>query len=138
MASGFIYFQLFKYHRLPQRCYEKRRFENDTYFKRLGLPIYHFVLTHSFLRYFNPRVYLKGRKRDYIKIYYEETKQSETSHWMTIAITGIIQLGFLYEGDILLFVSLTLFSISFNVYPILLQRKNRFALESRFKSLIDL
>jgi hypothetical protein len=88
------------------------------------------------MRYANPRVYLKGRKRDYIKILHEETKQSETSHLITILVTIPFQVNYFLMDKMMLFWSLTLLSIFFNVYPILLQRMNRFLLETRFSGLI--
>ncbi|MEY4604006.1 MAG: hypothetical protein RIT43_1298 [Bacteroidota bacterium] len=89
------------------------------------------------MRYANPRVYLKGRKRDYIRILHEETKQSETSHLLTILFTIPVQVDYFILDKMYSFWTLTLCSIFFNVYPILLQRMNRFILESRFISLID-
>jgi len=136
LLVGFSFFQFFKYVRFPRGYYLKRAFETDRYFTFAGVKIYRFILINSFLRYANRRVYIKGRKREYIKILYEETRQSETSHWVTIVPTLYVQILYLTNGDFPKFLYLTLFSIFFNFYPILLQRKNRFHLEARFKSLI--
>ncbi len=89
------------------------------------------------MRHINPRVYLKGRKRDYIKILYEETKQSETAHIISLIVTVPIQVNYLVSDKIFCFLTLSLFSIFFNVYPILLQRMNRFLLESRLNNLLN-
>ncbi len=89
------------------------------------------------MRHINPRVYLKGRKRDYIKILYEETKQSETAHIISLIVTVPIQFNYLVSDKMFCFLTLSLFSIFFNIYPILLQRMNRFLLESRLNNLLN-
>jgi hypothetical protein len=129
---AFLFFQAFKYVRLPSKYYFKKTFESRFYFKYLGVLIYRYILINSFMRYANSRVYLKGKKREYLSVFHEETKQSETSHVSSFTITLFIQFSYLYQGEIILFFSLTLFSIFFNVYPILLQRNNRFETERRF------
>jgi hypothetical protein len=129
---AFLFFQAFKYVRFPSKYYLKKTFETQFYFKYLGVRIYRHILINSFMRYANSRVYLKGKKRDYLSVFHEETKQSETSHMFSLVITLFIQFTYLYYREYFLFFSLTLFSFFFNVYPILLQRKNRFELERRF------
>lgn len=137
MLIGFFYFQTFKFHRLWRSYYLKKSFETQKYFSLIGVPFFQIILTKSFMRYANPRVYLKGRKREYIKILHEETKQSETSHLITILVTIPYQVNYFLMDKMMLFWSLTLFSIFFNVYPVLLQRMNRFIMEARFNKLID-
>ena len=137
MLTGFFYFQTFKYHRLWKTYYRKRKFETTSYFKFLLVPVFQFILINSFMRHINPRVYLKGRKRDYIKILYEETKQSETAHIISLIVTAPIQVNYLVSDRIFCFLTLSLFSIFFSVYPILLQRMNRFLLESRLNNLLN-
>ena len=136
MLSGFFYFQTFKYHRLWKSYYQKTNYETPFFFKYLGVPIFQFILINSFMRYANPRVYMKGRKRDYVKILHEETKQSETAHIISLFVTLPFQIDYLISDKMLCFWSLTFFSIFFNVYPMLLQRMNRFLLEARLKNLL--
>ncbi len=134
---GFFIFQTFKNIRIPARFYVQRNFETERFFRNFGVLKYQYFLVHSFLRYANPRVYLKGRKRDYLKIFHEETKQSETSHLFSMIPTFFVQFLFLYQAAYTQFIYLTLATLLFNVYPMLLQRKNRFLIESRFKRLFE-
>ncbi len=55
-----------------------------------------------------------------------ETQQSETSHMLSGLATLIFQGLFLTQADIFSFGILGGFNILFNLYPILLQRMNRF------------
>ncbi len=127
----FFFFQTFKYFRLPTCYYKNRPFENEKYFRILGVSIFRKILVNSFLRHANSRVYLKGRSKDYLRVFLEETKQSETSHLFAIFLTLIPQFLYLRSGQMMNFWLLTLFSVFFNLYPMLLQRKNRFHFESR-------
>ena len=86
LGIAFIFFQTFKYVRLNAFYYQLRPFETPRYFKSLGVIIFQTILINSFFRYLNPRVYLKGRKRDYIKIYHDETRLSETSHLLSFCL----------------------------------------------------
>lgn len=134
VLAMFLFFQTFKYFRFPKLFYAKRIYENEIFFNIIGVPIYRKVLIGSFVRHMNPRVYLKGRDREYLAVFIEETKQSETSHFIALILTWSIQFLYLVEKEYVLFVSLTLFSILFNFYPIQLLRKNRFHFEVKDKN----
>lgn len=136
MLTGFFYFQTYKYHRLWSSFYNKTRLESPNFYKYIGVPIFQYILINSFMRYVNPRVYLKGRNRDYVKVFHEETKQSETAHVISLLVTIPPQLNYFFSDKTVCFWSLTAFSIFFNIYPILLQRMNRFILEARLKNLL--
>lgn len=136
MLSGFFLYQIFKDVRFPSFVYKIRRFETEKLYRLLGVELYQFILINSFMRYGNPRVYLKGKGREYIKIYHEETKQSEGSHYIAMLFT-LPYFGFyLVDRNYLLFLFLFVFCIFFNAYPSMLQRKNRLILENRFNKLI--
>lgn len=132
MLTGFLFFQTFKYLRLPPIYYLKRRFENDLFFNVLGVPAFRYILVNSFFKRLNNRVYLKGRRKGYLKVFLEETKQSETSHLISFLFTLIVQYFYFINHEWFHLITLSVFSILFNVYPILLQRKNRFSIESKF------
>lgn len=132
---GFVFFQLFKYFRLPKFVYRKRKFETKLWFRLMGVDLFQFFLVNSFFKYLNPRVYVKGRK-SYIKIFHEETKQAETSHVFSIIVTLIASFVLYDIKEFHTIFFLNYFSIIFNIYPILLQRKNRFILENRFRKLL--
>lgn len=133
---GFTFFQTFKTFRFPDRFYKRKKFETDKYFKSIGMDVFHYLLTHSFFQYLNRRVYIKGNKREYFKVFYEETKQAETSHFFSLIPTTAIQIMYLINGEYLVLFWLCYWSLFFNIYPILLQRKNRFYLEDKFPNLV--
>jgi len=135
MLVGFFFFQAFKYIRFPSSFYEKRKIETELWFKLLGVQIFRIVLINSFFKKLNTRVYLKGRGKAYYKIFIEETKQSETSHMFSFLATFILQVIFFYHECFNDFIVLSTFSIVFNIYPILLQRKNRFLMLKTHKYL---
>ncbi len=126
MLVGFLFFQAFKYVRMPSKFYEKKKYETEKYFKFLGVYIFRLILINSFFRHLNSRVYLKGRPKEYLLTFIEETKQSETSHIISGIFPLLIQLLYLKYGLLEHFIWLTIFNILLNLYPFLLQRMNRF------------
>ena len=124
MAYGFFYFQAFPAHRLPANYYQKKAIETKFLYSVLGVELFRRFLINSPFRKLNQRVYLKGRK-DYIAIFLEETKRSETSHIIGL-IVGIIFTGyFILQQHISQFYFALFFNTLLNIYPILLQRFNR-------------
>ena len=124
MAYGFFYFQAFPSHRLPTNYYQKKAIETEFLYTVLGIELFRRFLINSPFRRLNQRVYLKGR-RDYIAIFLEETKRSETSHLIGLII-GIIFTGyFILQQNIMQFYFALFFNMLLNIYPILLQRFNR-------------
>lgn len=134
---GFSFFQIFKYFRFPKFTYKRMMFESQTYFSILLVPAFQQGLIKSFFRYLNPRVYLKGRGREYIKIYHEETKQSESSHVLSGTAAFVFQVLLFQNGDYVSFAFLTFYNVLFNLYPLLLQRMNRFALERKLPKMFS-
>lgn len=132
---GFLFFQAFKYFRFSNNFYKKKKFETPLFFKLFGVNFYRLFLINSFFRHLNNRVYLKNKPKEYLKIYIEETKQSETSHFLSMACTFIIQLIYfkneLWEHAIWI----SIFSILLNLYPILLQRMNRVKIQNKYGDL---
>jgi hypothetical protein len=134
---GFSFFQIFKYFRFPDFIYKRLKFETESFFKLLLVPVFQKALVNSFFRHLNPRVYLKGRGREYIKVYHEETKQSGSSHMLSGAAALAYQVVFYLDRDFLSLVFLSFFNILFNLYPLLLQRMNRFNLERKLPNLFS-
>ena len=135
MLVGFLFFQTFKYVRMPNNFYLQRNYETKKYFKYLGVNIFRLLLINSFFRHLNNRVYLKGSAKDYIFTFIEETKQSETSHIISGIFPLSIQLLYLKYGLIEHFIWLSIFNIIFNLYPFLLQRMNRFNMLVKYHNL---
>ena len=134
MLVGFLFFQAFKYVRMPSKFYEKKNYETDKYFKFLGVNIFRLILINSFFRHLNNRVYLKGRPKEYLLTYIEETKQSETSHIISGIFPLSIQILYLKYGYLEHFIWLTIFNVLLNLYPFLLQRMNRFKMKKKVHS----
>lgn len=131
---GFLFFQAFKHFRLPRKYYSKKKLDSSLIYKILGVPLFRLILINSFFRHLNKRVYLKGKSKDYVQVFIEETKQSETSHLISMICTLAIQLHYLKHDDSLYnFLFLTVFSVTFNLYPMLLQRMNRFKIMDKHK-----
>ena len=128
---AFMIFQTFKYFRFPMYYYKRRKIESELFFKSIGVPIFRKILINSFFRYLNRRVYLKGKKGDRFVKFMEETKQSETSHFISLVITIGIQILLSIDNRFYDFWILLFFNMIFNFYPILLQRMNRFKIEKR-------
>lgn len=128
---AFMIFQTFKYFRFPNNYYVKRKMESELFFKSIGVPLFRKLLINSFFKYLNRRVYLKGKKGDRFIKFIEETKQSETSHFISLVITLGIQVLLIINYRFYDFWMLLLFNVLFNLYPILLQRRNRFLIEKR-------
>ena len=126
ILGAFLFYQTFKYFRLPQLYYHQLPFENTAFFARMGVQHFRKILINSFFRHLNPRVYIRERSRAEYLRFIEETKQSETSHLLSGFATCIFQLLFLYQADLFPFWVLGSFNLIFNLYPMLLQRSNRF------------
>jgi hypothetical protein len=124
MAYGFFYFQAFPAHRLPTNYYLKKSIETEFFYTVLGVELFRRFLINSPFRKLNQRVYLKGRK-DYIAVFLEETKRSETSHIIGLIIGIIFTAYFILQQNILQFYFALFFNTLLNIYPILLQRFNR-------------
>ena len=137
MLCGFFFFQAFKGFRFSESFYKKNRFESALLYKLIGLEIFRFILVNSFFKYLNKRVYLKGKPSSYLRVFIEETKQSETSHVISIIFTLSVQLLYLKYDFWVHFYSLSTFTIIFNVYPLLLQRMNRNRVIDNYPNLLN-
>ncbi|QCK15617.1 glycosyl-4,4'-diaponeurosporenoate acyltransferase CrtO family protein [Mangrovivirga cuniculi] len=72
---------------------------------------------------------LKNRSENYneaFKKFINKTKQNEVVHLIVMLILLILSVETLLEGKFLQALSVVIINIPFNVYPIILQRYNRF------------
>jgi hypothetical protein len=132
MLVGFFFYQTYKKVYLPKRYYSPKKFENALFYERLGILFFQYCLVNSFFKYMNPRVYLKKRGRQYLELFYNETKQSETSHIISGSVTLAVQILLFYWQEYTAAISLTIFTVIFNLYPFFLQRYNRLKLNRLF------
>jgi|LakMenE18May11ns_1017448.scaffolds.fasta_scaffold9938094_2 hypothetical protein len=124
MAYGFFYFHAFPTHRISPSYYRKKKIESLEFYKTLGVEFFRNRLINSPFKKLNQRVYLKGRK-DYIAVFLEETKRSETSHLIGLLIGLFFHLVFILNNAVIAFSCSVFFNLVMNLYPILLQRFNR-------------
>lgn len=132
MLVGFFFYQTYKRVYLPKKYYSPKRYENARFYERLGILFFQYCLVNSFFRYMNPRVYLKQKGRQYLELFYYETKQSETSHIISGLVTLLVQIILFYRQEYTAAISLTIFTVIFNLYPFFLQRYNRLKLNRLF------
>jgi hypothetical protein len=132
MLVGFFFYQTYKRVYLPKKYYSPKRYENARFYERLGIVFFQYCLVNSFFRYMNPRVYLKQKGRQYLEFFYNETKQSETSHIISGLVTLFVQILLFYWLEYIAAISLTIFTVIFNLYPFFLQRYNRLKLNRLF------
>ena len=124
MAYGFFYFHAFPTHRISPSYYRKKKIESLEFYRTLGVEFFRNRLINSPFKKLNQRVYLKGRK-DYIAVFLEETKRSETSHLIGLLIGLFFHLVFILNNAVIAFSCSVFFNLVMNFYPILLQRFNR-------------
>jgi hypothetical protein len=124
--ASFVFFQIFKNFRFPTFYYNQNNFETFHFYRSLGVKVFRQILIHSFFRYLNQRIYFKRKNKAEFSRIIAETQQSETSHVLSGLVTLIFQGSFLIQGDYFSFGMLGSFNVLFNLYPILLQRMNRF------------
>jgi hypothetical protein len=124
MAYGFFYFQAFPNHRISKKYYQKIPIESLGLYQAFGVEFFRKFLIRSPFRKLNQRVYLKGRK-EYITVFLEETKRSETSHLIGLLIGLFFHLVFILNNAVVAFSCSVFFNLVMNLYPILLQRYNR-------------
>lgn len=125
--AAFVFFQTFKYFRFSETYYKQFNFETPKLYRCLGIKVFRWILIHSFFRYLNQRIYFKRKNKTEFSRIIAETQQSETSHFLSGLATLIFQGSFLTQGDYFSFSMLGSFNVLFNLYPILLQRMNRFS-----------
>jgi hypothetical protein len=124
MAYGFFYFHAFPTHRISPSYYRKKKIESLEFYRALGVEFFRNRLINSPFKKLNQRVYLKGRK-DYIAVFLEETKRSETSHLIGLLIGMFFHIVFIVNNAVIALVCSVFFNLVMNLYPILLQRYNR-------------
>jgi hypothetical protein len=124
MAYGFFYFHAFPSHRISPRYYRNKKIESLEFYRALGVEFFRNRLINSPFKKLNQRVYLKGRK-DYIAVFLEETKRSETSHLIGLLIGMFFHIVFIVNNAVIALVCSVFFNLVMNLYPILLQRFNR-------------
>jgi len=93
-------------------------------YDRAGLRAFRWVLFHSPLGWINPNFHLRASRADCDRLL-RETNSSEAVHWLTFLVSAILAISyFLHDHAVYGYVML-LVRIPFDLFPIMLQRRNR-------------
>lgn len=99
--------------------------ENDgRVYDRGSIRAFRWVLLHSPLGWINPNLQLVGRRTDCDRLL-REMHTSEAVHWVTGVLATIVGFAWLVGGYAVYGLVMLLVRIPFDVYPILLHRRNR-------------
>lgn len=98
-----------------------REFENKSFYDRMGVKTYRWLLLHSPFRYANGDIYLKSaRGRSALKSILPKMEEAEFAHMIGFVLLTLASL--IYSQ---LTFWLILYNLIFNLYPIMLQRYHR-------------
>lgn len=105
----------------PELFARIRSFEQLSFYRSIGLPVYRWLLLHSPFRFANTSIYLK-EKRGKAALMQLHTKILE-AEWAHIINILLILIAMLFYAEIRWW--LLFWNMVFNVYPVFLQRYNR-------------
>lgn len=101
------------------------RWERDgRIYDRLGVGAFRRVLLHSPLGWINGNLQLRAGRGDCHRLLLE-LNIAEGVHWVTAVATSILAIRCLFDGYVVHGVVMLLVRIPYDVYPIVLQRRNR-------------
>lgn len=93
-------------------------------YDRAGLRAFQWVLLHSPLGWINPKLHL-GASRAHCDRLLREMNSSESVHWLTFLVSVMLAIScFLHDRAVYGYL-LLLVRIPFDLFPIMLQRRNR-------------
>lgn len=114
----------------PALFAQMRSFERLSFYERIGVPVYRWLLLHSPFRFANTSIYLKD-KRGKAALLVLRTKILE-AEWAHIINVLLVLIAMLFYTEIRWW--LVLWNVVFNVYPVFLQRYNRLRIEQMHSS----
>jgi hypothetical protein len=109
----------------PEAFSQLRTFEGRSFYEKLGIRLYRWMLLHSPFRFANTSVYLKD-KRGKAALLALRTKILE-AEWAHIINLLLVLIAMLFYAEIRWW--LLLWNVVFNVYPVFLQRYHRLRIE---------
>lgn len=134
---GFILFQTFKQFRFPKGYYQRKWFDSFKFYKVIGVTLFRLILINSVFRHLNKRVYLKEKTKQDIIRFIKETEQSETSHILAFIALSTVNVMLIYNSLYTYAIILAGFNVLLNLYPVFLQRNNRFMISIKYKNLLE-
>jgi hypothetical protein len=93
-------------------------------YDRAGVRAFRWVLFHSPLGWINPNLHLGASRADCERLL-REINGSEWVHWLTCVLSSLLALSYLADGYPVYGYVMLLVRIPFDLYPIMLQRRNR-------------
>jgi hypothetical protein len=97
--------------------------EGEVY-DRTGIRAFRWVLLHSPLGWINSSLHLGAGRTDCERLL-REMKVSEGVHWLSCFLTSILAISYLVGGYAVYGYVMLLIRVPFDVYPIMLHRRNR-------------
>jgi len=93
-------------------------------YDRAGIRAFRWVLFHSPLGWINPNFHLRASRADCDRLL-REMNSSEGVHWLTFGVSSMLAISYLLHDRAVYGYVLLLVRIPFDLYPIMLQRRNR-------------
>jgi hypothetical protein len=118
-ASSAIFF------RMNPTLFSMARWEKQgEIYDRAGLRAFRWVLFHSPLGWINANFHVRASRADCDRLL-RETNSSESVHWLTCLVSVILAISYLLHDHAVYGYALLLVRIPFDLFPIMLQRRNR-------------
>lgn len=93
-------------------------------YERAGIRAFRWVLFHSPLGWINANFHLRASRADCDRLL-RETNSSEGVHWLTCVISVMLAISYLLHDHAVYGYVILLVRIPYDLYPIMLQRRNR-------------
>ncbi|MGZ7073538.1 MAG: glycosyl-4,4'-diaponeurosporenoate acyltransferase CrtO family protein [Candidatus Angelobacter sp.] len=93
-------------------------------YDRAGIRAFRWVLSHSPLGWINANFHLRASRADCDRLL-REMNSSEGVHWLTCVVSAMLAISYLLHDHAVYGYVMLLVRIPFDLYPIMLQRRNR-------------
>lgn len=107
------------------RLFSLARWEREgKVYDRASIRTFRWLLLHSPFAWINGSLYLSASRTDCERLL-REINASEGVHWLTCLLSSILAISYLFHDDPVYGYVMLLVRIPFDLYPIMLQRRNR-------------
>jgi len=111
--------------RMNRTLFPLARWENDgEVYDRRSVRAFRWVLRQSPLGWINPNLHLSGSRTDWDRLL-REMNAAEGVHWITCVLASLLGVSYVVGGHAVYGYVILLVRIPFDLYPIMLQRRNR-------------
>jgi hypothetical protein len=119
MASSAIFF------RVNPTMFSLANWEkNGKIYDRAGVRSFRWLLLHTPLGWINPNFHLRASRDDCERLL-REMNSGEAVHWLTAVVASLLAISYFRHDHALYGYVMLLVRIPFDLYPIMLQRRNR-------------